>query len=410
MPEFLVLTPPMDALNKLLPLVNNLEALESVDTSGALGRVLGENIYTSHPMPSFRRSTVDGYAVIAKDTHGASSSIPAYLILAGEVPMGGEPKFRVVAGECALIHTGGMLPEGCDAVVMIEVTNPVNKDEIEIMQTVSDGENVIQIGEDVQKGDKVLSLGTILKPAEIGGLMALGITKIQAKKLPIVGIISSGDEVVPPDQGVKPGQVRDINSFSLAGLIENAGGKPIRYGIVADTEEALFEKAKQALSECDMLVFTAGSSASVRDLTSTIIDKLGDPGVLVHGVNVKPGKPTILGFGKNKPIIGLPGNPVSALVIARIFLIPVIRKLLGQAPIGISATISAKLSINLASQASREEWVAVSITGEDGDYLAEPIFGKSNLIFTIAGCDGYVRVPPAANGISAGETVKVYLR
>jgi molybdopterin molybdotransferase len=367
---------------------------------------------------------VDGYAVRAKDTFGASDSLPAYLTLIGEVPMGDTPSFELDAGQCALIHTGGMLPIGADAVVMVEYTQTVgaqhrsvtaNQTEIEIFKSVADGENVIRIGEDVAQGQLVIPKGIRLRPAEIGGLMALGITSVNMARKPRVGLISTGDEVIDPGQTPRPGQVRDVNSYTLGSLVEKSGGEAIRYGIISDQFQVLKEAAAKALSECDMIIITAGSSASTRDMTAEVIRTLGEPGVLVHGINTRPGKPTILGVCNGKAVIGLPGNPVSALVNGYLFVVPVIEKLLGTLP-GPRATVQATLTVNLPSQAGREDWWPVrlnhlTLASNSGivQYNAVPIFGKSNLIFTLAAADGLLRIHPDATGLSAGEIVEIVL-
>ncbi len=237
---------------------------------------------------------MDGYAVRAADTFGASDSLPAYLRLVGEVPMGATTDLALQAGECALIHTGGMLPDQADAVVMVEHTQSARLGEVEIFHAAAVGENVIHKGEDVTQGEQVIGQGVRLRPQEIGGLMALGITQVRVFRRLRVGLISSGDEVIPPAQELLPGQVRDVNSYSLGALVEQNGAIPVQYGIVPDRAEALRATAKQALAECDLVLITAGSSASARDLTSQVISELGKPGVLVHGVSVRPGKPTIL--------------------------------------------------------------------------------------------------------------------
>jgi molybdopterin molybdotransferase len=412
MPEFLTLLPPDQARAELLshipaPTVDS----EPVDVIHALGRFTAADVIAPHPLPDFPRTTVDGYAVRAKDTFGASDTLPAYLTLIGEVPMGDTPSFELTAGQCALIHTGGMLPKGADAVVMIEYTQSVGT-EIEIFKSVADGENVIRIGEDVAQGQLVIPKGTQLRPAEIGGLMALGITFVGVAKKPQVGLISTGDEVIEPSQTPRPGQVRDINSYTLSALIEKAGGEAIRYGIFSDQFQALKEAAAKALSECDVLIITAGSSASTRDMTAEVIRQLGEPGVLVHGINTRPGKPTILGVCDGKAVIGLPGNPVSALVNGYLFVVPVVEKLLGALPRP-KPSVKAVLTVNLPSQAGREDWQPVRLIenrkSEIANYEAIPIFGKSNLIFTLASADGLVRIPPDATGLSAGEVVEVVL-
>jgi molybdopterin molybdotransferase len=426
MPEFLTLLPPDEARALLLShLSKSILDSELIHVPSSLGRVLAEDILAPQPLPDFERSTVDGYAVRAKDTHGASDSMPAYLSLIGEVPMGDAPGLEIGAGQCALIHTGGMLPNGSDAVVMLEYTQQVNRqgqlssqtDEIELFRAVAEGENVIGVGEDVTQGQIVQRKGTVIRPAEIGGLMALGILQIQVMSKVRVGLISTGDEVIDPSQLPRSGQVRDVNSYTLAALVQRSGGIAKLYGIVSDQLDAVKDTAGRALSECDVVIITAGSSASTRDMTVDVIRALGEPGVLVHGINTRPGKPTILGMCAGKPVIGLPGNPVSALVNGYLFVVPVIEKLLRVNPRP-EPTVLAKLTVNLPSQAGREDWWPVKITRpqrnptqskNENEYDAHPIFGKSNLIFTLASADGLIRIHPDATGLSAGEMVEVYL-
>jgi molybdopterin molybdotransferase len=431
MPEFLKLLAPDDARKLLLDtLIAPLADSETIPTLAALGRTAAEDVFAPHALPEFPRSSMDGYAVRGRDTYGASDSLPAYLVLAGEVPMGGRPPFSLRTGECALIHTGGMLPEGADAVVMLEYTQGTRAPdssakpdappgEIEILRAVADGENVIHVGEDVKEGQLVIPKGSLLRPAEIGGLAALGSMELRVVTLPRVGLIATGDEVVPAEQRPSPGQVRDVNSYSLAALIERSGGEPVRYGIVRDSFEELRVIAGQALEACDALIITAGSSASTRDMTAEVINTLGAPGVLVHGINTRPGKPTILAVCGGKAVIGLPGNPVSALVNGYLFVAPVVEKLLGALPRP-RPSLQARLTVNLPSQAGREDWwpvrvVRTSRAGLGGgaesalEYLAEPIFGKSNLIFTLAAADGLLKIPADATGLDAGEVVVVWL-
>jgi molybdopterin molybdotransferase len=302
-----------------------------------------------------------------------------------------------------------MLPEGSDAVVMVEHTQSARPGEVEVLRAVAVGENLLKIGEDVAQGDEVIPSGVWLRPAEIGGLMALGLTRVQVARRPRVGLLSSGDEVVPPESELKPGQVRDINAYTLSALVESVGGAPVRYGIIPDQAEALRSTAARALGECDVVVITAGSSASARDLTAQVIGELGAPGVLVHGVNVRPGKPTILASCEGKAVIGLPGNPVSALIIASLFVSPVVEALLGIKATRPRSGVSARLALNLPSQAGREDWIPVRLVPEGEGYLAEPVFGKSNLIFSLSRADGLLRIPPDATGLAAGEIVQVWL-
>ncbi len=415
MPEFLELLPPDIALHRFLEHIQRQQTSEVIEVSQGLGRVTYSDVRAPHSLPSFPRSTVDGYAVIASDTHGASGSLPVYLKLVGEVRMGVSADFSIKDSLCALIHTGGMIPQGADAVIMLEDTQITRPGEIEILQAVAMGENVIAVGEDVNMGEIVLPKGRLLRAPEIGGLFALGITNLEVVKQPKIAIISSGDEVIPPDSGIEPGKVRDINSYTLTALVEGAGAIPLRYGIVPDDEESLRKVTTQALQECDMVVITAGSSASSRDITAHVINSLGEPGVISHGVNVRPGKPTILGactIGDStfpKPVVGLPGNPVSALVIAILFVEPVIDHLHGLSAPQIRSRIEAKLSINLASKAGREDWVPVSLISDGDGYTAEPIFGKSNLIFTLIRADGLLRIPSQVTGLNAGDLAEVIL-
>ncbi|MFC2053251.1 gephyrin-like molybdotransferase Glp [Chloroflexota bacterium] len=409
MPEFIKLLPPGEALLILMERISAAAGFEIIETTAALGRVTNTSVLAPHPLPSFSRSTVDGFALQANVTYGASDSLPAYLKLIGEVPMGAEAGITVNNSQCALIHTGGMLPHGGDAVVMVEHTQIARPGEVEILKSVAVGENIIAVGEDITAGDEVIPAGKELREAEIGGLMALGITRLSVTKRPVVGILSSGDEIILPQESPLPGQVRDVNSYSLQALVNKHGGIPALYGIIPDTADELREMAVQALKECDMVVITAGSSVSERDLTALVVNELGEPGVLVHGVNVRPGKPTILAVCDNKVVIGLPGNPVSALVIAKLFIIPVLEKLLRLTHKPPSPSISAKLSINLSSQTGREDWIPVQLRKMTDGYLAEPIFGKSNLIFILVRADGLIRIPPSATGLRAGENVEVTL-
>lgn len=419
MPEFLQLLPPDEARALLLSHISPNPSSEPIDSAFALGRVTAEPVVAPHALPEFPRSTVDGYAVRGRDTFGATDSLPAYLKLVGEIPMGARAGVKIEAGECALIHTGGMVPEGADAVVMLEYTQVVRHEgaggrtaEVEVLRALAAGENTIAVGEDVREGSLVIEAGKRIRPAEVGGLMALGITRLRVATKPKIGLISSGDEVVDPSRRPDPGQVRDVNAFSLAALIEKAGGEPIRYGIVPDDKLKLRSAAETALQECEAVIITAGSSASTRDMTAEVIDSLGEPGVLVHGVNTRPGKPTILGVCAGKAVVGLPGNPVSALVNGYLFVAPLIDKLLGITTEALRATAMARLTVNLASQAGREDWWPVRLEPsiEKGvPYMAAPIFGKSNLIFTLAAADGLLRIAPDATGVSAGEMVEVFL-
>jgi len=410
MPEFLSLVTPEEGLELLFAQLEINISWEVVSTDRALRRITAVDIYSPQDLPDFRRSTVDGYAVLARDTHGASEGLPAYLEMVGEILMGRESGFSISSSQCGLIHTGGMLPKGANAVVMLEDTQPLKSGEIEVYKPVSPGDNLIEIGEDIKEGEIVIPRGTRLRPAEIGGLMALGITETKVVKPPIIGVISSGDEVIPPAKKPSLGQVRDINSYTLSGVIQDVGARTNHYGIIPDSRDELRAVMARALEECDHLIVTAGSSASARDHTAEIMDELGDPGVFVHGLHIKPGKPTILGLSENKLMIGLPGNPVSALVITQVMIKPILEKLMGLDKPRPRPVLEAELTVNFASQAGREDWIPVRLTeGSPGSWKAEPVFGRSNLIFVLARADGFVRIPPAVTGLEAGAFVSVQL-
>ncbi len=409
MKPLLNLTPRAEAVARfqqaLPPYTLRSETLATVD---ALNRVLVQDVTAPHPLPHFARSTVDGYAVRAADTVGASESLPAYLRVGGELRMGRPPDLTVGGGEAALIHTGGALPAGADAVVMVERTQPVGPDEIEVLRAVASGENVIPVGEDVQTGAVVIEAGTRLRPQELGGLMALGFTEVAVALRPRVAILSTGDELVAPDEMPDLNQVRDVNSTVVGALVAVNGGIPLRYGIVRDRANALYETATAALAEADVLIITAGSSVSERDVTADVINRLGEPGVLVHGVPVKPGKPIILAVCDGKPVFGLPGNPVSALNTTRLFVGPLLWRMQGASPPH-PGFVHARLAANLPAASGRETFATVRLEGRDDGMWAVPIFGESNLIFTLVRGEGIVHIPLGETGLAQGTEVRVEL-
>ena len=375
-------------------------------TAEAMGRVVAEDMVAPGDLPFFPRSTMDGYAVRAEDTYGASEGLPAYLRVVGEVRMGSPADIVVGPGEAVLIHTGGMLPGNADAVVMVENTREVDSSTIEVVRPAARGENVLQVGEEVRKGDLLLPAGSIVRAQEIGGLLSQGITEITVLQRVKVGLISTGDELVPPEEVPQPGQVRNTNAYTLAALAFKAGAIPLRLGIMRDDREALVQAARDGLRQADIVVISAGSSASARDMTADVIRSLGEPGVLVHGVALRPGKPTILGVVNGKPIFGLPGNPSSAMVTFELFVTPCIYRLSGcRQPL--RRFVKARLTRNIASAAGREDYVPVKLHEQDGEMLAEPVFGKSNLLSNMMRADGMAQVPLDRNGLAEGESALV---
>jgi molybdopterin molybdotransferase len=405
--EFFNVQPVQTTLEALFTACRLTSRAETFSTSAALGRVLAVEPRSPINLPTFPRSTMDGYAVRAADTFGASQSLPAYLTNVGSVPMGSAPPFTIGSQQTAVIYTGGMLPSGADAVVMVERTQTIGNDQIEVMAPVAPGENLVQIGEDVAQGDAILPVGHRLRPADIGGLMAVGILTVEVAAPPRVALLTGGDELVAPDVTPGPGQVRDVNTYTLTALVQAVGGTAEFLGIASDSLEDLAARARFGLENADMLILTAGSSISTRDLTRQVIESLGKPGILQHGLAVKPGKPTIIAACDNKPVIGLPGNPVSALLVARQIVVPIIQRMLGQNPTP-TASIRATLSANVASTTGREDTVPVRLLERDGQWIAEPIFGKSNLIYTLVNSDGVIEIPLNSNGLNAGGEVEVY--
>ncbi len=406
-PEFFQVVPVQDALQLLEAHWQPRPHSETVATADALHRILATDIHSPEQVPAFRKSTVDGYALRAADSFGASQSLPAFLQVRGELKMGEVPNADVGAGEALQIHTGGMLPASADAVVMIEYVQVVDEREIEVLRPVATGENVIEAGEDVADGAMILPRFHQLRPQDIGGLLAVGVSEIEALRRPRVGILSCGDELVPPEAALSPGKVRDINAYSLGALAQEHGADPIRLGIATDSFDDYLGRAQARFADCEILLLSAGSSVSARDYTRDVINQLGSPGVLQHGLATKPGKPTIIAVCDNKPVIGLPGNPVSALLVAQQLLPPLIAQYTRQV-LNPPRIIQARLSQRVASVTGREDWVALRLSeGADGQTQAEPIFGKSNLIFTLVNADGLLYLPLNTGGYDAGSIVDV---
>ena len=376
------------------------------------GYILSGDIVSPEDLPSFSRTTVDGFAVNAADTFGATEGMPAYLNIKGEIKMGDRPQFVLNKGEAAKISTGGMLPQGADAALMFEHTQQVDEKMIEALRPVSPGEHVIQAGEDAKTGETILRKGRRLRPQDIGALAGLGIATVWVYKKPKVSIISTGDEIVPVDRPVNPGQVRDINSYTLSGLISGAGGVPERTGIFKDEYEIIRNVVRDSLKDSQMVLISGGSSVGAKDMTAKIIDDLGEPGVLFHGVSLKPGKPTIGGIVNGIPIFGLPGHPAAVSVCFGLFIMPVLEILSGLAGPGFEKkkrTIMAKVTKNVSSSPGKEEHVGVKLEEKNGEIWASPLLGKSGLITTLTQADGTAVIPLRKTGVREGEFVEVRL-
>jgi molybdopterin molybdotransferase len=372
----------------------------------ALRRVPAEPVTAPHPLPGFPRSTVDGYAVRAADTYGVSEGLPGYLTVTGSVRMGAAPEEAVRAGCAVAIPTGGVLPPGADAVVMIEYTAEVMPGTIEVVRPVAPGEGVVRADEDARPGDEIVGSERPLRPQDLGMLAAAGVTSVTVHKKPVVTIFSTGDEVVPADTPeLKPGQVRDATAAGLAALVADAGGEPVFGGIMPDDPGTLETALRDALPSSDVLVISAGSSVGARDETANAVARLGEPGIWCHGLAIKPGKPTLLAECAGVPVIGLPGNPRSALVVFRLIGVPVIRLVGGCGVSPPEPSTRARLSRDLASATGRLDVVQVKVN----DGVAVPVFGLSALLSVLTDADGYIVIPDEATGLDAGSEVNVIL-
>jgi molybdopterin molybdotransferase len=372
----------------------------------ALRRVPARPVTAPHPLPGFARSTVDGYAVRAADTYGVSEGLPGYLTVTGAVLMGTEPDIGVAPGCAVSMPTGGALPRGADAVVMIEYTAEAMPGTIEVVRPVAPGDGMVRADEDARIGQEIIPDGRVLRPQDLGMLAAAGVTTVRVHVKPVVTIFSTGDEVVPPEtQALKPGQVRDATAAALAALVEDAGGTPVLGGIIPDDPAALEEALRAALESSDVIVISAGSSVGARDETATAVARLGAPGIWCHGLAVKPGKPTLLADCAGVPVIGLPGNPRSALVVFRLIGMPVIRQVGGCTVPPPEPSARARLSRDLASATGRLDVVQVKVS----EGTATPVFGLSALLSVLTAADGYIVIPEEATGLDAGTEVDVTL-
>ena len=374
---------------------------EMVKTENAAGRILSEDVLSDENIPAFDRSTVDGFAVIASDTYGAGENMPAMLNVKGEILMGQVPEKDISRGECMKISTGGMLPTGADSVVMVEYTDLAFEGTCLCLRAVSTGENVTRKGDDVKEGTVILKKGRKISSADTGVLSALGITEVKCVKKPLVGIISTGDEII--DYSLKPsvGQIRDINSVLIASLLSENGCETKSYGIIKDNKKELTEVFLRAISECDTVLLSGGSSKGERDMTAEIISERGE--LLFHGLAMKPGKPTILGRCGKKAVFGLPGHPAAAYYVCQRLVLPFIKILTGDTEK--ARTLRLPLGTDIPSNHGREEVVAVKIT--DGKIY--PVFGKSGLVSILSESDGYIIIDRNREGVFLGEETEVYL-
>jgi molybdopterin molybdotransferase len=398
--------------DQFVQLLGSFDRLPSNRTllDASIDRILSEDITAHEDLPEGARSTVDGFAVRAEDTFGASDSIPAFLEVVGAVKMGTMPDSEVHAGQAAQIPTGGFLPRGADAVVMVEYTNSAGNNSIEVTRPVTVKTNVLDRGEDARSGEVLLSKGKKLRSQEVGFLAALGITEVNVYRKPRVAVLSSGDEVIPIDRKPLPGQIRDANGHAIAALARTFGCEPFTLDIVPDNANLLIDAIGKALEQADVVTLSGGSSVGARDLMVDAVSALPGVEILAHGMAIRPGKPTLLARGMGKAIIGLPGHPVSALIVAQVFLAPFLQYLqggvMGKGPLG--HPVQAELATSIHSTIGLEEYVRVRTEEtKEGVTIAYPIFGKSGMLSTMVKASGIVLVPMNAEGFSKGKTVQV---
>lgn len=379
------------------------ENTEMVSLSAAAGRILAEDICAKEYVPDFDRSTVDGYAIRARDAFGCSDAMPAVLSLAGEVLMGEEADFVLQPETCCAVPTGGAVPKGADCVVMIEYTENYGDNTIGISKSAAPGENMTFRGDDVKPGQVVLTKGQVLGSQDIGTLAAIGYVQVPVRKKLKVGIISTGDELIVPEESPKIGQIRDVNGPMLEAMLTLFGTEVHSYGIVKDDEKSLFDMVQKAVSECDAVLLSGGSSVGVKDASSRIIESMGV--LLLHGIAMKPGKPTILGKTGNKPLVGLPGHPVAAYFVTKLFVLPLLGRLLSRNMR--NYTVTAKISENISANHGRAQYHCVRLEKSRDGWTALPIHGKSGLITTLSGTDGYFCIDRECEGIARGDEIQV---
>jgi molybdopterin molybdotransferase len=384
-------------------------AEEIVPLVEAFGRTLTKDIVAPEDLPGFHRSTMDGYAVRAQDTFGATESLPALLELVGEVLMGQVPETAVGTGQAVKISTGGMLPAGADGVVMVEYCHSLDSKTIEVSRAISPLENVIRPDDDFKQGSRVLTAGEPLRPQDLGVLAGLGLTEVAVYRRPRVAIISTGDEVIPIDKQPEPGQVRDINTYTLGAFCRQAGAEAVILGLCRDDFDQLRAGVSRGLQMADTVWISGGSSVGTRDLTVKVFESLEDAELLVHGVSISPGKPTIIAQAGSQALFGLPGHVASALVVAEVFLGPFLARLAGEKALvrRLYQIIEAELGRNVESASGREDYIRVSLRKKTDGYLAEPIFGKSGLISTLVEAEGLLRVEMNTEGLYKGQRVPI---
>lgn len=379
---------------------------EIISLESALGRILSKDIISEETLPSFNRSMVDGYAVISADVNGCTESIPSLLRLTEKIEMGKFATKPITNGECAYVPTGGMLPNGCDAVVMIEHTEEFSEEEIAFYSPVAYRENVVLRGEDITEKEKVLAKGTRLTPRDIALLSGIGRSQVEVFSDLKVSVFSTGDELIDNRHPFEEGKIRDINGHGISAMAKELGMKVVHQKILKDDEQLLKAELKAASLDSHMIILSGGSSQGKKDFTNQVIEAMGKPGVFTHGLAIKPGKPTILGGAEGVWYIGLPGHPVSAMIVFEVIVGNVIKRLRYQTE---APNLYAELGSNIASSAGKQTYILCSISEKEGRYIANPIYAKSGMIKSLSNADGYIVVDKNCEGLKSGDMVKIKL-
>ena len=414
-----------EARNKIIERVKSWPVkTEIIPLCESCGRTLADDVYASGDIPPFRRSTVDGYAVVAADTAGAGESIPVFVKQAGSVAMGKPAGISIRSGECAYVPTGGMLPGGADAVVMVEYCEQLTENSaggtIAVYGAVAPGMGMAEAGEDLRKGNLLLRRGTLIRPQETGALAAAGITNLSVYAPLDLGIISTGDELVEPEQEPAPGEIRDSNTYALKALAVNRGFRVVTARVLPDDEQRLEAALAETMALCDVAAISGGSSQGEKDLTAAVINRMAKPGVFTHGLALKPGKPTILGWDAASAtlFVGLPGHPVSAMMVFELILGWIgtahreqltVNSGQGADMVKGSWPVLAVVTCNIPGSPGRTVCQPVMLHCEGGSYMAEPVFGKSGMIVTLTRADGYIIIDLNKEGLKKGEPVLVHL-
>jgi molybdenum cofactor synthesis domain-containing protein len=395
-----------EALHALFSRAAEIQRTETLGLMDAAGRVLLKDIAAPHDVPPFDRAAMDGYAVRAQDTYGAKPQKPKTLRLVDAVDAGSVSEARVGEGECIQIATGAPMPEGADAVLMVEHTEPEGEGRIAVYGAVHPGENIGKKGEDVAAGRIVAHGGEVLTPAKIGVCAALGIARLEVYERPRVAVIPSGEEIVPPGEVLGPGKIHDVNTFTLGALLREAGAEPRAYGVMRDSKESIQATLEKALAECDLVVVSGGSSVGARDLMVNVVEEMGE--LLFHGIAVKPGKPTLAALVKGKLVLGMPGYPTSCLTNGYGILVPLVRKI-GRMPAAEMHTIEGAMARRVLSTIGRHQYLPVRVERVGGRVVVHSVFKESGAITSMSEADGYIEIPANVDIVEKGEKVHVHL-